>query len=59
MIIGDGDLADAAVHEPNQESAAVIVPFGAFPQEAGAVVEIDMGGGLSELERDEKCDGNG
>ena len=59
VILGNGNLADTTVHETNQKPTAEIVPFGALPEEAGAVIVIDMGRGLSELERDEKCDRNG
>lgn len=60
VIIGYGNLSDAAAgHESDQETATETVPFGAFPQVTGAVVVIDMGRGVSELEGDEECDGNG
>lgn len=60
VIIGDGNLANAAAaHESDQETAAEIVPFGTLPKVTGAVVVIDMGRGVSELEGDEECDGNG
>lgn len=59
VIEGDGNLADAAANEGDEEAAVEIVPLGALAEPAGGVVVVDVGGGGGELERDEVGDGYG
>lgn len=59
VVVGDGDLRDAAGEGGDEESAAVWVPLGALEEPAGAVVEEDVGGRFGELLRDEIGDGDG
>lgn len=59
VIVGDGNLADAAVDEGDEESAVEIVPLGALAEPAVAVVVVDVGGGGGQLQGDEIRHGDG
>lgn len=59
VILGDGNLADAAVNEGDEESTVEIVPLGALAEPAVAVVVVDVGGGGGQLQGDEIGHGDG
>ena len=59
VVVGDGNLADAAAHEGDEEAAVEMVPLGALAEPSGGVVVVHVGGWGGELEGDEVSDGDG
>lgn len=58
MAVRHLNQGDAALEKRDDESTVEIVPLGTLPQPPGAVVVVDMGGGLRSLDGDDVSHGN-
>lgn len=59
VLFRDRDLSHTTLEGGDEESMVEIVPLGALAEPAGAVVAVDVGRGVGELEGDEVGDGYG